>query len=184
MHTKAQMRAVLRESRNAFSVDDRIRADAAICRRLQEFLRDRGVQRVAAYVPEEGEPGGTELLNILTEFEVWLPVCLPGSVLHWGVYEGPESLSAGRYGTPEPQPTKDSLAAIGVDVVVVPAMGARPDGVRIGRGAGFYDRALESTQAETVVLLYVNEVRDNIPAEPHDAIMDAIITPERTHHTK
>lgn len=180
MSTKATMRATLRASRRATTREQRSLFDAAIRRRLDTFLRGQGAQTIAAYVPEEGEPGGALLVDALTEFELWLPVCLPGGILNWGRYEGPGSLSPGRFGIPEPKPSATSLADISVDAVVVPAMGARPDGARIGRGAGFYDRALENITAPKVVLLYPEEVREDIPAEAHDAFMDVIITPTAT----
>lgn len=174
------MRATLRAGRLSKTIVQKSRDDAAIRRRLDTFLRAKDARTIAGYVPEEAEPGGKELLSELGDFELWLPVCRPGGILHWGRYEGPQSLTPGRYGILEPQPTATSLAEIAVDVVVVPAMGARFDGARIGRGAGFYDRALENLNALKVVLLYDQEVREDIPTEPHDVFMDVIITPNAT----
>ncbi|MCQ9371059.1 5-formyltetrahydrofolate cyclo-ligase [Corynebacterium sp. 35RC1] len=181
MHSKAAMRQILRSSRQALGRQERERADAAICTHLTALLARQGATQIAAYVPEDGEPGGELLLPTLGKLAtVWLPVIQDHSLLHWGTYAGPQSLKPGRFGIPAPEAQRDSSVLHELDLIVVPAMGARPDGTRIGRGAGFYDRALEGVRTPTVVLLYPKEVREDIPAQPHDAAADFVLTPDGT----
>ena len=56
------------------------------------------------------------------------------------------------------------------DVVVVPALAVDRDGVRLGRGGGYYDRALRHARADAVLVAVVfdDELVDELPAEPHD----------------
>jgi 5-formyltetrahydrofolate cyclo-ligase len=63
-------------------------------------------------------------------------------------------------------------------VIIVPALAVSRTGMRLGRGGGSYDRALaRAGRAVKVALLHDGELRDDIPAEPHDQRVDAVITP-------
>jgi 5-formyltetrahydrofolate cyclo-ligase len=70
-------------------------------------------------------------------------------------------------------------AGAAADVVVVPALAVGPDGTRLGRGGGSYDRALARvTAARTVIaLLYDGEVLPDVPVEEHDRAVDAAVLP-------
>jgi 5-formyltetrahydrofolate cyclo-ligase len=66
-------------------------------------------------------------------------------------------------------------------VVFVPALAVDRAGVRLGRGAGFYDRTLPLARAATRLVAVVrdDELVDQIPAEPHDVPMTHALTPRR-----
>jgi 5-formyltetrahydrofolate cyclo-ligase len=68
------------------------------------------------------------------------------------------------------------------DVIVVPAVAADRAGRRLGRGAGCYDRALATapSTAFVVAIVYDHELLDELPDEPHDRRVGAVVTPERT----
>jgi 5-formyltetrahydrofolate cyclo-ligase len=55
------------------------------------------------------------------------------------------------------------------------------DGVRLGRGAGFYDRSLPLADpaAQLVAVVRDDELLDRIPADPHDVRMTHALTPQR-----
>ena len=60
-------------------------------------------------------------------------------------------------------------------VVFVPALAVDRAGVRLGRGAGFYDRSLPlaAPAARLVAVVRDDELVDEVPAEPHDVRDDA-----------
>ncbi len=66
-------------------------------------------------------------------------------------------------------------------VVFVPALAVDRAGVRLGRGAGFYDRTLPlaGPAARLVAVVRDDELVDEIPAEPHDVPMTHALTPGR-----
>ncbi len=74
-----------------------------------------------------------------------------------------------------------SLVAAGCAVMVIPALSATPDGDRLGQGAGYYDRALETIDRATAggpILLTIigeSDVRDELPIQPHDIRMDGVV---------
>lgn len=64
-----------------------------------------------------------------------------------------------------------------VDLMVVPALAADSTGNRLGRGKGFYDRALEQIRAKKVIaLVHDDEFFEAIPVAAHDAPIDAVCT--------
>jgi 5-formyltetrahydrofolate cyclo-ligase len=66
-------------------------------------------------------------------------------------------------------------------VVFVPALAVDRTGVRLGRGAGFYDRTLSlaHSSARLVAVVRDDELVGEIPAEPHDVPMTHALTPGR-----
>lgn len=65
-------------------------------------------------------------------------------------------------------------------LIIVPALMVDRDGTRLGRGGGWYDRALRcrAAGAPVVAVCWPWEVRDDpLPREPHDLPVDAALTP-------
>ena len=71
--------------------------------------------------------------------------------------------------------------AAGALVVLVPALAVDRRGVRLGRGAGFYDRSLTLARPDTPLIAVVrdDELLDRLPAEPHDVRMTHALTPQK-----
>jgi len=72
------------------------------------------------------------------------------------------------------------------DLVIAPLLAFQADGVRLGQGGGYYDRALEGLRARKRVfvlgLAYSGQQAENLPQEPHDQRLDAILT-EKEYRT-
>ena len=66
------------------------------------------------------------------------------------------------------------------DLVIVPLLGFDRRGRRLGQGGGTYDRTLANLRASGRVfvlgLAYSVQETDEIPWEPHDERLDAILT--------
>jgi 5-formyltetrahydrofolate cyclo-ligase len=176
---KAALREHLLARRRARSDRERAAAAAAVATALLRGLA--GVRAFAAYVPEEIEPGHGRLPAAYTQLgaRVLLPVVPPaGAELRWAVDTG--RLAPGRFGLLEPVGPRLGPTAIGTaDVVVVPALAVARDGVRLGRGGGYYDRALAHarTGAVVVAVVFDEEFVDELPAESHDRRVQAVVTP-------
>jgi len=138
----------------------------------------RAAAVVAGYVPLAEEPGAGRLPAALPG-RVLLPV-VPGHgrELSWAVAGG--ELVPGRFGLLEPAGPRLPGTALGTaDVVVVPALAVAADGTRLGRGGGFYDRALRHARADAVLVAVVfdDELVAELPAGEHDRRVDAVVTP-------
>ncbi len=144
----------------------------------------RRAATVAAYVSIGQEPGTTLLLESLrgAQKRVLLPVVLPDRNLEWAVYSGEATLRKARMGLLEPSGPRLGVEAIATaDVVLVPGLAVSRAGMRLGRGGGFYDRALGRVPVgtPTAVVLYEEEVGVEVPTEAHDRSVLAAITPTR-----
>lgn len=67
-----------------------------------------------------------------------------------------------------------------IELVVVPAVAYDRKGKRLGRGKGFYDRFLKSTNATKIGIGYEFQLVDELPVEPHDIAMDMVVTQRTT----
>lgn len=139
---------------------------------------------VCAYVPVRGEPGSTQVLDVLrtSGARVLVPVTGPPGPLSWAEYTGRDSLRRARFGLLEP--IGETLAAAAVswaELILVPALAVDRRGVRLGRGAGYYDRTLAAARpdARLVAVVGDEELVDRLPEEPHDRRMGWALTPQR-----
>lgn len=176
---KHALRRNIRSQREGMPTEERERRNKRICEKIQELLLSERPKVVAAYVPMPTEPGGDHLLHTLTTHcpRVFLPCSQPDRSLEWALYTEPECLSLGMYNIPEPTGVRYNHSILEeVDLMFVPAMAVDPAGFRLGKGAGYYDRALKHFSGRTVTVVYANEVLSSIPTEVHDIPTDTVIT--------
>jgi 5-formyltetrahydrofolate cyclo-ligase len=177
---KAAWRARLLAARRQLTAAERAAAADVLAGRLLRAPALRRARRVAAYAPVDREPGSLAALDALRErgLVVLLPVVLPDQALDWAEYDG--RLVPARHGLREPAGRRLGAGALtGVDAVLAPGLAADRRGTRLGRGAGYYDRALAGLRGVPVaVLLYDTElVAADLPVEPHDQPVAAAVTP-------
>ncbi|MFI6040167.1 5-formyltetrahydrofolate cyclo-ligase [Nocardia sp. NPDC051321] len=139
---------------------------------------------VGAYVPVRGEPGSTQVLDALRTAgaRVLVPVTGSPGPLNWAEYTGRDSLRRARFGLLEPIGETLPTTAIGqAELILVPALAVDRRGVRLGRGAGYYDRTLAAARpdARLVAVVGDEELVDRLPEEPHDRKMGWALTPRR-----
>lgn len=137
---------------------------------------------VCAYVPVRGEPGSTAMLDALRTAgaRVLLPVTGPPGPLNWAEYTGTDSLRPARFGLLEPTGEVLSATAVGwAELILVPALAVDRRGVRLGRGAGYYDRTLAAARADARLIAVVrdDELVERLPEQPHDLHMGWALTP-------
>lgn len=79
------------------------------------------------------------------------------------------------------QPPGDAALLI-PDVVFCPLLGFTPTGGRIGYGAGHFDRWLAAHPPQLAIgLAWDCQLEEDLPLEPHDVPLSAIITPTRMY---
>lgn len=175
---KAELRAALTTARSARGAAELARARAAIARLVRDRCASAGWRRVAAYVPLRTEPGSVQLLTGLrgAGARVLVPALLADRDLDWIEWDGP--------GVPEAAAVPLGVDAVaGVDAVLVPALAVAVDGTRLGRGGGSYDRALRrvTRAVPRIALVFDDEVRLRLPADPWDVPVSDAVTPSGWH---
>jgi len=143
----------------------------------------QSAQRIALYVSMGLEPQTGSLIDWLlaTGHEVLLPILYADNDLGWGVAPGAADLVPGRLGLSEPPLDLGPDAIATADLVICPAVAVARNGVRLGRGGGSYDRALARVSPGTPIwaAVYDSEVVDALPANDHDQLVHAALTPSQ-----
>ena len=186
---KDELRDFLLSRRRARPTAERAAAADAVASALMQGLD--GARTLAAFVPDPDEPGNGRLPAAYTELgaRILLPVVpTTGRTLDWAAYTG--ELEPGRFGLHHPVGPRLGPSAIGdADAVVVPALAVDHFGFRLGRGGGYYDRALAHARPDAVLVTVVfdEERFAELPREIHDRPVTAVVTPshgwqELDHH--
>jgi 5-formyltetrahydrofolate cyclo-ligase len=179
---KTHWRTALVAARRALPAAERAARAAALAIAAVELAATTGGP-VCAYVPVGSEPGSPELVAALHDagHEVLLPVVPPGrGPLDWAAYTGPSSLAPGPLGLLQPTGPRLGPDAVGrARLVLVPGLAVDRSGVRLGRGAGHYDRTLPLAAADVPIVIVLNdeELVARLPAEPHDRPVTAALLP-------
>ena len=184
---KARLRGVFRARRASMAPEARARESAAIGAHLGAWLAAGGLDRagatVSAFWPLAGEPDLRPLLRALRAkgVRVALPAVAsaPGEAprLEHRLYTGDAALTPGRFGVMEPLARSPLVAPEAVGVALVPALAVDAGGGRLGYGGGFYDAFLAETAALRVGVVWASAVAGTLPAESHDARLDAVCSP-------
>ncbi|MBO4580429.1 MAG: 5-formyltetrahydrofolate cyclo-ligase [Clostridiales bacterium] len=131
---------------------------------------------VALYMPFDGEidviPLARKLLSqgVTTVF----PVIVGDRMIFRAADPGKKELFAeGRYGIAEPIPDLPELTP---DLVIVPAVAFNEEGVRLGMGAGYYDRYYKAHQEAVYVgVCYDMQVTSDLPFDEDDMAADILL---------
>lgn len=104
--------------------------------------------------------------------------------LFYPVVDGDDMLAAregatakGAFGIDEPTGKRFAAAEAALDVCVIPLRAFDAKCARLGRGKGYYDRFLAHSDCVRIAVAYDQQMVDEVPTEPHDAAVDAVVTP-------
>ncbi|WP_195574347.1 5-formyltetrahydrofolate cyclo-ligase [Paenibacillus sp. 1001270B_150601_E10] len=194
---KQELRSQLKRARQDIEPSKRLQASEAACARasqLLEVLRQDTAKRLTlcAYMPYGPE------LDIIPLMEACLSrgdlIYIPRTMrenhtLQWMEWNADTPLETGVFGIREPSQEAKALSMETmktIDAVLVPGLGFDRSGGRLGMGAGYYDRFLSMWQnAEDgekpclISVCFEEQLVEQVPVEPHDEVIDVLITPEQ-----
>ena len=176
MSRKSDLRASGRAYRCA-----QTRGDGRAAKQLLESPEVAAAKVISAYWGIDEEPAPQSIFPELRDrgVRLLLPIVNRDWSLDWGNWEDNESLIERRR-LWEPGKSLGSDAIAEAEVIIAPGLRVDRRGVRLGQGAGCYDRALAiaSASAWVVVLLHDGEISDGeMPEEAHDRRVNAVATP-------
>ncbi|MFT4298721.1 MAG: 5-formyltetrahydrofolate cyclo-ligase [Aeromicrobium sp.] len=145
------------------------------------FTRARAI---AVYLSMRGEPPTEALIadRLAARTRIIVPAAHDDGSLAWHAYDPAAATRRSRLGVDEPEGEPlpgEPLPA--VDLVVLPALAVDHCGYRLGRGAGYYDRALAGLPTSgprplTCAVVFADELLPEVPREPHDEAVDLVLT--------
>lgn len=172
---KKDLRRNIRARRKVANFDPEL--TLGLTKQLAEVCVLTNAKRIACYLPFGNEPDTEVFLDwaLENEIEVILPVAKSNGGLDWVIYDG--ETETGIFGFAEASGT--FVAPANVDVAFIPALAVDQTGQRLGKGKGFYDRALLEFEPKPkiVAVVFDEELLESIPVESHDHPVDAVVTP-------
>ncbi|HEY2953335.1 MAG TPA: 5-formyltetrahydrofolate cyclo-ligase [Verrucomicrobiae bacterium] len=180
---KRSLRLKLRASLQDMTSSERTEASARLCHRLrrQRVFGEAGSVLFYAPLPEEPDIWPL-LLEALSQDQI---VTLPRHNVERRLYEVCQirdtgrDLASGPFGIREPAAHCPVVPLNRLDFILVPGLGFALDGARLGRGKGCYDRLLAQVPGCKCGVGFDCQVGLEIPVEPHDVLLDCIISPSR-----
>lgn len=181
---RRELRASLRKRRRSVSPEERLAAARQVASHVDHAFPLRAGRRVALYSPLDDELDTTPLLSLARErgCEIFLPRIDDYRATRMSFRRETATLTRNRFGISEPD-AGQSLGSRWFDIVFVPLVAFDTRGMRLGMGAGFYDRALAWRRARTawrgprlIGLAYAFQQLPSIAAAAHDVRLDAVVT--------
>lgn len=178
---KATQRAAVRTRLRTLDADARRARSAAICSEIESSAVFGRASMVIGYSALPDEPDVAPLLARAAA--VGKAIALPRvesdeAMTFRRVLRPGDDLAQGRWGLREPGGDAEVIRRPSADaLVLVPGVVFDAAGGRVGRGKGYYDRALSADgwgDAVTVGVCFAVQVVERVPREEHDRGVDMI----------
>ncbi len=173
---------MLRACRSNLPPDYVASASAAVQQRLLESSAYDAALDVILYAAKDNEIGTEQIFAraIASGRHVYFPKIIKESgQLSLVRVSGSEQFRTGAFGILEPTGAESvPVAILRQALICVPGLAFSPDGQRVGRGGGYYDRLLTKAGPQLVSagLAYSFQVLDQLPQSSEDRRLNLIIT--------
>ena len=176
LEKKKILRKIIKVRVSAISPEERKKREEILHNNLfsmPEFVAARTVM-LFANLPDEIDTFSLIDKCIAMGKKVFLPV-INGDDMTACEFTG--EYRVGRYEIKEPiTPNSSLLTPHSMDFVLVPGVGFNPNGYRLGRGKGYYDKFLSKhSNLFTVGVCFREQFYLDIPTEPHDIPMHKVL---------
>ncbi len=179
--TKQEIRSAAKAGVRALSATQKAAASASIveCVLCVEQVRKASTVALFSSLPDEPQTSSA-IAALAVEKRVVLPRVDGDDMAFYRYVPASDGVSGelakGAFGIDEPQ-GDERVEPAEIDVVIVPGVAFTREGVRCGRGRGYYDKYLSSAdfRAFKIGVCYECQLFDELPAEPHDVRMDMVV---------
>lgn len=148
----------------------------AVVNHLFDWLSPRLPGTMGSYRALGDEVAVDPLLERLPGWRWILPRVEDDGSLTWRDARLP--LERHRWGMEQPPESGPVIPTMEIDIFLVPGLAFDRNGIRLGRGGGFYDRqlAVKRSDAVSIGVTVENRLRDSLPAEEHDVAVMFVAT--------
>ncbi len=179
MKTKEDIRKHYLSERNALDATVQIQASQRVCERILSLQLYKNAQHIALYQAIDKEIDTHQiLLNALRQQkQIYLPVIQPGETLNFVEFEKHDRLALNRFKIPEPT-RQEPFPIESLDILFMPLVAFDIRGARLGRGKGYYDKALMHQKPKKIIgVAYAFQYHpEQIPCDTWDIPLDGVIT--------
>jgi 5-formyltetrahydrofolate cyclo-ligase len=183
--TKDRLRQEMFARRDALDGAVRQEAAARIAALALDLPDLRDVTPVGGYWPIRSEVNVRPLMEAMIRRGQDLAL---SQIIHphlsWRLWHPGDPLIKGGFGVREPGPDAPEVFP---RALLVPLVAFDRRGGRVGYGKGHFDRAIAALEAQhpvlTIGLAYPVQEIDEVPIEPHDRLLDLIVTPDEVIRT-
>ena len=181
---KKALRKEMRSKRASMSKEDRDIASHKIVSNLLNNPIYKSADTIMAYSSMPEEIQLNELFDnaFANDKILAIPLIIGRGTMRPVFLPTVEDLVVGDFGIMTVRQDKRQFVEFdNIDCVIVPGAAFDRQGNRLGLGGGYYDRFLQRVpNAKRVALSFDYQLLETVPAEPHDAKMDLIITESET----
>jgi len=181
--TKAVIRKKILNLLKSQEEEDKRKNSLIILERLCKLPEFATAHRILFYASFDGEVETFEMMKQAQKLgkKVALPIILweNKTIVPALVNDLQEDLEPGKYGIKQPKETMKRISDYNeIDMIVVPGVAFDTNRNRLGRGAGYYDRFLETVPSSVfrVGLAFDFQIIDTFPKEQNDIPVDCVIT--------
>jgi 5-formyltetrahydrofolate cyclo-ligase len=180
---KNALRQQIRARLEAMTLEQRAVESQQACALLEQQGIWNSAQTILFYAPLSEEPDVWPLLE--ASLAAGRTVALPrfdsksGQYAACRIQDLAKEIQPGQFGIREPTDSCPVTPWNRLDFVLVPGVAFDLRGRRLGRGKGFYDQLLALVRGTTCGIAFEEQIVEGIPVEPHDVLLNCILTPTR-----
>lgn len=176
MTDKRTLRKEIRAEIAKLSAEEKHALSAQIFSKLATLDIIKEASVVALFISLSDEPETADFIDhLLLQKKCVVVPRIEGEEMNF--YDISEGLERGAFGIMEPI-SREPIEPSKIEVMVVPGVAFTPNGLRCGRGKGFYDKYLSHRgfRARTIGVGYPCQIVENIPTEEHDKRLDYVVS--------
>lgn len=176
---KKELRNLIRSRKRQFSSIQLEELSLDILARLSKNVHFQQAQTILAYYSLPDEVNTHLLIERLLKKgkRVLLPVVIDNENMILREYTGQQDLKEGALHIMEPIGKEFPEQAYSqIDVAIIPGMSFDPQGNRLGRGKGYYDKFLQQVPyIYKIGICFDFQKVEHVPSEDTDIIMDEVV---------
>lgn len=184
---KKGLRQKMLAMRRALSANETESRSSSLKENILSLLEYKNAKKIMAFLAMKGESNLDGFIRqaLLDGKEVYIPVCLPERQMEAGRLIVMEHFEKGPLGLRNLPAGYEVTSPESLDLVLIPGLAVSQEGIRLGMGAGYYDRYLARVPFEKrVAALWDFQVIPDIPSEPFDQKIAKIVTDKSVIVTK
>lgn len=184
---KKGLRQKMLAMRRALSANETESRSSSLKENILSLPEYKNAKKIMAFLAMKGESNMDGFIRqaLLDGKEVYIPVCLPERQMEAGRLIDMEHFEKGPLGLRNLPAGYEVTSPESLDLVLIPGLAVSQEGIRLGMGAGYYDRYLARVPFEKrVAALWDFQVIPDIPSEPFDQKIAKIVTDKSVIVTK